>query len=507
MSQQLIPIDGGVQEVVISTSQTRLNVLSQQYVTAKHLESRPTEWVPFGRPIYRRLPATSETYQIDFFNLVPAANTAVAAEIQKIGYTFVPWGEGLNSENSMFVSASESKQDLLIKGGTIVWEYGNTQVLPTIINLPVIDVERSKYELAYQLTYDDSPVVKLYEVKDFALTGLPLNITSSTDAIVGWRYYAVNAFLNTSTLMWANRDTYLPTFAQPAQSYLQWESELAMAYSDITLRCPPGTAYTGTSTLSYYDGTAYAIVETVEIQADSTGQFFQFTVSPRLQTGWQVVFSADKGPLLTVDNLISGAGPFTNGTFVNVSVQGGSGSGALATVTVIAGTVTNIEITSGGYGYSVNDTPLSLAGYAGTYFDVNLIATDVAIQSITVSGVVTLLEKQASASTRATLVMYPSGTLPKTVINSEGEKVPATYCPLATVNVGVEYKVEGIEDNRYIIHRDYTPIADWLTKPFDETLISLYEQVSDYPNLWMAPTTSLKQEYLSLEQSQVTVEV
>ena len=425
MSQQLIPIDGGVQEVVTSTSQTRLNVLSQQYITAKHLESRPTEWVPFGRPIYKRLPATSETYQIDFFNIVPAANTAVAAEVQKIGYTFVPWGQGLNSENSMFVSASESKQDLLIKGGTIVWEYGNTQVLPTIINLPVIDAERSKYELAYQLIYDDSPVPKLYEVNDFALTGLPLNITSSTDAVVGWRFSAVNAFLNTSTLMWANRDTYFPSYIQPPQSYLQWESELAMAYSDITLRCPPGTAYTGTSTLSYYDGTAYAIVETVEIQADSTGQFFQFTVSPRLQTGWQVEFSS----------------------------------------------------------------------------------LDVSVQSITVSGVVTLLEKQASASTRATLVMYPSGTLPKTVINSEGEKVPATYCPLATVNVGVEYKVEGIEDNRYIIHRDYTPVADWLTKPFDETLINLYEQVSDYPNLWMAPTTSLKQEYLSLEQSQVTVEV
>ena len=425
MSQQLIPIDGGVQEVVTSTSQTRLNVLSQQYITAKHLESRPTEWVPFGRPIYRRLPATSETYQIDFFNLVPAANTAVAAEVQKIGYTFVPWGQGLNSENSMFVSASESKQDLLIKGGTIVWEYGNTQVLPTIINLPVIDAERSKYELAYQLTYDDSPVAKLYEVQDFALTGLPLNITSSTDAVAGWRYSAVNAFLNTSTLMWANKDTYFPTYVQPAQSYIQWESELAMAYSSLTLRCPPKTAYTGTADLSYYDGSTYALVETVNLQSDATGQFVKFDVSPRFQTGWQVKFSS----------------------------------------------------------------------------------LDVSVQSITVSGVITLLERQAAASTRATLVMYPLGTLPKTITNTQGEKVPATYCPLATVDVGVEYRVESIEDNRYIIHRDYTPVADWLTKPFDETLIDLYEQVSDYSNLWLAPTTSLKQEYLSLEQSQIIVEV
>ena len=425
MSQQLIPIDGGVQEVVTSTSQSRLNVLSQQYVIAKHLESRPTEWVPFGRPIYRRLPATSETYQIDFFNIVPAANTAVTAEAQKIGYTFVPWGQGLNSESSMFVSASDSKQDLLIKGGTIVWEYGNTQVLPTIVNLPVIDAERSKYELAYQLTYDDSPVAKLYEVQDFALTGLPLTITSSTDAVVGWRYSAVNAFLNTSTLMWANTDTYFPTFAQPAQSYVQWESELAMAYSSITLRCPPKTAYTGTVNLNYYDGSTYTLVQTVDLQSDSDGQFVKFDVSPRFQTGWQVEFSS----------------------------------------------------------------------------------LDVSVQSITVSGVITLLERQAAASTRATLVMYPLGTLPETVTNSQGEKVPATYCPLATVDIAVDYKVEDIVDNRYIIHRDYTPVADWLTKPFDETLIDLYEQVSDYSNLWLAPTTSLKQEYLSLEQSQITVEV
>jgi hypothetical protein len=425
MSQQLFPIDGGVQEVVTSTSQTRLNVLSQQYVTAKHLESRPTEWVPGGRPIYRKLPATGETYQIDFFNLDPAPNIVTGGIIQDIGYVFIPWGFLESSSGTLLVSSSESKEDILIKGGTIVWKYGNTEVLPTIVNLRVIDASRSRYDLAYQLVYDDSPVAKLYEVKDFALKGLPLNITSSTDATVGWRFSAVNAFLNTSTLMWTNRDTYLPTYAQPSQSYLQWESELAMAYSNITLRCPPRTAYTGTATLNYHDGTAYTVVETVEIQSDGAGQFFQFTVSPRLQTGWQVEFSS----------------------------------------------------------------------------------LDISIQSITVSGVVTLLEKQAAASTRATLVMYPSGTLPKTVMNPQNEKVPASYCHLATIEVGLDYEITKIIDTRYVIKRDYTPVADWLTKPFDEALIDLYEQVSDYPNLWMAPTTALKQEYLSLEQSQVTVEV
>lgn len=425
MSQQLTPVDGGVQEIQTTTTQSRLLVLSQQYIEANHLESRPTEWVPGGRPVYRRLPAASETYQIDFFNIVPAANTAGAAEVQDIGYTYVPWGQGLNSGNSMYVSSSESKKDLLIKGGTIVWKYGKTQVLPTIVNLPILEILSGQYDLAYQLLYDDTPVQKLYSVEDFALTGQPLTITASTDSVIGWRYPAVNAFLNTSTLMWKNTDSYLPNFAQPSNSFLQWESELAAAYTKVSLRCPEGTAYTGTATLNYYDGTAYAPVETTSISSDTSGQFFEFTLDPRFQTGWQVVFSS----------------------------------------------------------------------------------LDIAIQSITVTGVVTLLEPQASPSTRAVLVMYPVGTLPKTVVNSAGEEIPATYCPLAIVDVNTNYVADDINDVRYIIHRDYTPVADWLTKPFDDDLINLYEQVSNYPPLWMDPTSCMKQEYLALSEDQITVEV
>lgn len=425
MSQLLTPVNGGVQEIQTTTTQDRLLVLSQQYIEANHLESRPTEWVPGGRPVYRRLPAASETYQIDFFNLVPAANTAVAAEVQDIGYTYIPWGQGLNSGNSMFVSTSDSKQDLLIKSGTIIWKYGKTQVLPTIVNLPILEVLSGRYDLAYQLLYDDSPIQKLYSVEDFDLAGQPLTITASTDSVIGWRYPAVNAFLNTSTLMWKNTDTYLPSFANPTQSFLQWESDLASAYSKVVLRCPAGTAFTGTATFNYFDGTNYTFVETVSISSDSTGQFFEFNLDPRFQTGWQIVFSS----------------------------------------------------------------------------------LDVAVQSITVTGVVTLLESQAAPSTRAVLVMYPKGTLPKTVVNSAGETIPATYCPLAVVDVSSNYLIEKIEDVRYIIHRDYTPVADWLTKPFDEDLIDLYEQVSDYSPLWLTPSSCMKQEYLALNKDQIIVEV
>ena len=426
MSQVRIPVNGGVQQIQTTTTENRLLVLSQQYITANHLESRPTEWVPGGRPIYRRLPAASETYQIDFFNIVPAANTAGVYEVQEQGYVYIPWGEGLNSGKSMEVVASDSQQDLLIKSGTIVWRYGNTQVLPTIVNLKVLDVLSGKYDLAYQLIFDNSPIQKLYQVSDYALTGLPLNITSSADATVGWRYPAVNAFLNTANNWWANKDTLLPTYAQPITSFIQWESDLPQAYSKVTLRCPANTAYTGTATLSYYDNSTLVLVEEVPIQKDTTGQFFEFSpTTPVFQSGWNVSFSS----------------------------------------------------------------------------------LDMAIQSISVSGVLTLLESQESPSTRATLVMYPTGTLPKTVVNASDETVPATYCSLAQVDITNDFKVEKIQDVRYIIHRDYVPVADWLTKPFDEDLINLYEQVTEYRPLWMAPPSAMKQEYAALSKNQITVEV
>lgn len=430
MSQQLTPTNGGVvPEVQTTTASSRLNVLSPQYIEVRGLQSRPTEWVPRGRPIYRRLPATAETYQVNFFNVVTESNitgnTFVGDAIEEVGYVYVPYGLSINGPASVEVVTSASKKDLLIKAGNIVWKYGKVEVLPTIVNMEVLDVLSGKYDVAYQLVYDDAPIPHLYEVSDFALTGIPLNITSSTDSVIGWRYPAVNAFLNTSTNFWTNEDTFFPSYAQPTTAYLQWESELTQAYKTLTLRCPAGTAYSGTATLSYVNNGILSPVTTVSVSSDTTGQFFQFDIeTPDLQTGWNVTFSSNT----------------------------------------------------------------------------------VSIQSVTVSGAVTLLEPQASLSPRATLVMYPVGTLPATVTNSQGEEVPAVYCTLAEVDIDAEYTVTRVQDTRSIIHRDYVPVADWLTAPFDEDLINLYEQVSAYNPLWMAPTSCMKQEYANLSTDQVIVE-
>jgi hypothetical protein len=48
-------------------------------------------------------------------------------------------------------------------------------------------------------------------------------------------------------------------------------------------------------------------------------------------------------------------------------------------------------------------------------------------------------------------------------------------------------------------------VADWLTKPWDNNLINLYEQVKDYAGLWMKPKTLLTQEYDALAQYDIVV--
>ena len=426
MSQQLIPVSGGVNpDLQTTTATNRLNVLSPQYIAANGLESRPTEWVPDGRPIYRRLPATSETYQIDFFNIVNPPNTAVAAELQEVGYVYVPWGSSINGPISTEVVEGGTNTTLLIKAGTIVWKYGKTEVLPTIVDLKVLDVLSGRYAIAYQLVYDDSPTPNLYRVEDFALTGLPLNVTSSTDNIVGWRYVAENAFLNQNERFWSNEDSYFPSSIQPTTAFLQWESELGQAYSKLILRLPPGASYSGTATLSYVNGSILSPVTTAVVRADDAGTYLEFSIEePILQTGWNMTFSEVK----------------------------------------------------------------------------------VSVQAITVSGTLNLLTPQAAPSPRARLVMYPVGTLPKTVTNADGEEVPAVYASLAEVDISNNYQVLDIDDARSIIHRDYVPVADWLTKPFDQDLINLYEQVSGYSVLWMSPSKCMRQEYVNLETDLIEVE-
>ncbi len=73
--------------------------------------------------------------------------------------------------------------------------------------------------------------------------------------------------------------------------------------------------------------------------------------------------TSDDG-VATLGAVVAGTG-YTNGTYENVPLIGGSGSGALATVVVAATIVDTVTITKAGNGYEVGDSLLILGTYAG----------------------------------------------------------------------------------------------------------------------------------------------
>jgi hypothetical protein len=127
----------------------------------------------------------------------------------------------------------------------------------------------------------------------------------------------------------------------------------------------------------------------------------------------------------------------------------------------------------------------------------------VSIQNIVVSGTITQLRRPAAPSPRASLVMYPENLVPSVVQTPSGVETTPTYCDLAYISVDDSFEVTEIVDLRNITHRDFKPIADWLTKPWDDNLISLYEQVKGFATLWLSPVSLMEQEYANLVEYDV----
>jgi hypothetical protein len=75
-------------------------------------------------------------------------------------------------------------------------------------------------------------------------------------------------------------------------------------------------------------------------------------------------YNMDGGPILTTGTLTGGS-LYTNGTYTAVTLTGGSGSGAKATIVVSGATVTSVTITTAGNGYAVGDTLSAAAASIG----------------------------------------------------------------------------------------------------------------------------------------------
>jgi hypothetical protein len=73
------------------------------------------------------------------------------------------------------------------------------------------------------------------------------------------------------------------------------------------------------------------------------------------QPSFQMFTATPAGSILTASLLATGSGTLTNGTFSNVALSGGNGTGAIATVVVTNGTATSLQITTPGKDYQASD--------------------------------------------------------------------------------------------------------------------------------------------------------
>jgi hypothetical protein len=91
------------------------------------------------------------------------------------------------------------------------------------------------------------------------------------------------------------------------------------------------------------------------------------------------------GAVGTVGTIVDGSdtGP---GVYTNVSLTGGSGSGAKATVTTVTDDVQTVTITTGGYDYTISDVlsvPASIIGGSGATCVVATLAPILTITKLT----------------------------------------------------------------------------------------------------------------------------
>lgn len=125
----------------------------------------------------------------------------------------------------------------------------------------------------------------------------------------------------------------------------------------------------------YYNGQSYSILPKSFGDLTTTGNILAFNInalnlytSEYSDQGVSTVLSYDFSPgdrctlhywiasIGTINTfLITGGTGYTNGTYTGVALTGGTGTGAIATVTVAGNIVTTVVLTTAGSGYSIGD--------------------------------------------------------------------------------------------------------------------------------------------------------
>lgn len=138
-----------------------------------------------------------------------------------------------------------------------------------------------------------------------------------------------------------------------------------------------------------------------ETYNEVSGSVFLYSDAYNTQVALRQVISGSNIPTgttvvaITTSNLktlgaITGGSGYVNGSYVNVTLTGGSGSGAKATIGVSGTAVTTVTITSRGAGYAVGDVlSATAASLGGTGAGFSVPVTEIYLQAIQMSAAAT----------------------------------------------------------------------------------------------------------------------
>ena len=183
-----------------------------------------------------------------------------------------------------------------------------------------------------------------------AAIGSPINYTVTLVVAPGGVFQVyVNGVLYVSAV-----DT---TFSNFEQTYYYAGTSTTVAQIGPALAITPAVYLVNLATLQFgtivnpaiYGGTHTAYLDTFFLTNYPDTQEFYISTS-NLQ-----LIDAEEGPIAQL-NLTAGGTGYANGSFANVPLTGGTGTGAQANITVAGGIVTSVTLTNPGSGYAVGDT-------------------------------------------------------------------------------------------------------------------------------------------------------
>jgi hypothetical protein len=144
-----------------------------------------------------------------------------------------------------------------------------------------------------------------------------------------------------------------------------------------------------------------ATVVFTEVYNTVSGSVFLYSDTYNTQVALSQVISGTNIPVgttvaaITTSNVktlgaITGGAGYTNGTYINVPLTGGTGAGARATIVISGGAVTTVTITQRGASYLVGDVlSASAASIGGTGAGFSIPVTAIYVQAIQMSAAAT----------------------------------------------------------------------------------------------------------------------